>query len=119
MHIIWTNMSMNVSCVVFRRVIAHVFLSRLIMKFEILLCFPIQQPDVTRFHGTGALWLIVLLTMPTVIVLSICFSVGGYGCPRLFRVSQRTLASWALWKRAPDSATAADAAASLRTVQLM
>ena len=55
MHIIWTNMSMNVSCVVFRRVIAHVFLSRLIMKFEIRLSFLVQQPEVMHFHGAGAL----------------------------------------------------------------
>ena len=55
MHIIWTNMLMNVGCVVFRRIIAHVFLSGLIMKFEILLSFPVQQQEVTHFHGAGAL----------------------------------------------------------------
>ncbi len=48
-------MLMDVSCVVFRRVIAHVFLSGLIMKFEILLSFPDQKPEVTHFHGVGAL----------------------------------------------------------------
>ncbi len=42
MHIIWTNMLMNVGHVVFRKIIAHVFLSGLIMKFEILLSFPVQ-----------------------------------------------------------------------------
>ncbi len=47
-------MLMNVSCVVFRRMIAHVFLFGLIMKFEILLSLPIQQPEVTHFHGAGA-----------------------------------------------------------------
>ncbi len=55
MHIIWTNMLMNVDCVVFRRIIAHVFLSRLIMKFEILMSFPIQQPEVTHLHGARVL----------------------------------------------------------------
>ncbi len=53
MHIIWTNMLMNVSCVVFRRIITHVFLSGLKMKFEILLSFPVQQPEVMHFHGAG------------------------------------------------------------------
>ncbi len=55
MHMIWMNMLMNVVCVVLRRIIAHVFLSGLIMKFEIFLIFPIQQPEVTHFHGAGAL----------------------------------------------------------------
>ena len=55
MHIIRTNMLINVSRVVFRRIIAYVFLSGLIMKFEILLSFPVQQPEVMHFHGTGAL----------------------------------------------------------------
>jgi hypothetical protein len=55
MHIIRTNMLMNVSRVVFRRIIAHVFLSGLIIKFEILLSFSVQQPEVMHFHGTGAL----------------------------------------------------------------
>jgi hypothetical protein len=48
----------------------------------------------------------VLLTSPTVIVLSMCIGVGGCGCPSLPRVKQRTLASWALRKRAPNSASA-------------
>jgi hypothetical protein len=48
-------MLMNVGYVVFGRIIAHVFLSGLIMKFEILLSFPIQQPEVTHSHGVGAL----------------------------------------------------------------
>ncbi len=55
MHIIWMNMLINVGCVMFRRVITHVFLSGLIMKFEILLSFPVQQPEVMHFHGPGAL----------------------------------------------------------------
>jgi hypothetical protein len=55
MHIIQMNMLMNVGRVVFRRIITHVFLSGLIMKCEILLSFPIQQPEVTHFHGAGAL----------------------------------------------------------------
>ncbi len=46
---------MNVGCVVFRRIITHVFLSRLTLKFEILLSFPVQQPEVMHFHGAGVL----------------------------------------------------------------
>jgi hypothetical protein len=44
--------------------------------------------------------------------------VGGCGCPSLSRVRQRTLASWVLRKRAPNSALATDAATNLRMVQV-
>ncbi len=63
--------------------------------------------------------LIVLLTMPTVVVLLKWMGVGGCGCPSSSRVRQRTLASWALKKRAPNLALAANAAMSLRMVQVM
>ncbi len=46
MHIIQTNVLRNVGCVVFKRIIAHFFLSGLIMKSEILLSFSVQQPEV-------------------------------------------------------------------------
>ncbi len=55
MHIIWTYMLMNAGCMVFKRIIAHVLLSRLIRKFEILLSCPVQQPEVMHFRGVGAL----------------------------------------------------------------
>jgi hypothetical protein len=45
----------NVGHVVFRRIITHVFLSELIMKFEILLSFSVQQPEVMHFHDMGEL----------------------------------------------------------------
>jgi hypothetical protein len=79
MHIIQTNMLMNVGRVVFRRIITHVFLSGLIMKFEILLSFSIQQPEVTHFHGAGA------LTLDSVIDNANCSSVVNvYWCWRLW-----------------------------------
>jgi hypothetical protein len=41
MHIIWPDMLVNVCCVVFRRIVGQVFLSGLIIKLEVLLCFTI------------------------------------------------------------------------------
>ncbi len=55
MNIIWSDMLVYVGSVVFRGIIAQVFLPRLIVKFEVLLSFPIKQPEVPHFHGTGAL----------------------------------------------------------------
>ncbi len=63
--------------------------------------------------------LIVLLTMPTVVVLSMWIGVGGCGWPSLARISQRTLASCALRNRAPNSTSAAEAATSLSIVHVM
>jgi hypothetical protein len=50
MHIIWPDMLVNVCGVVFRWIIAQVFLTRLIIKLEILLCFSIQEPEISHLH---------------------------------------------------------------------
>jgi hypothetical protein len=55
MHIIWSDMLINVSRVVFRWIVAQVFLTRLIIKFELFLCLAIQQPEVLHLHCTGTL----------------------------------------------------------------
>ncbi len=55
MHIIWPDMLMNVCCVVFRWIIAQVLLTRLIIKPEVLLCFSIQEPEISHLHRTGTL----------------------------------------------------------------
>ncbi len=55
MHIIWLHILMYVGPVVFRRIIAQVFLSGHVIKFEIFLRFAIQQPEVMHFHGAGLL----------------------------------------------------------------
>jgi hypothetical protein len=61
----------------------------------------------------------VLLTIPTVVVLSMCIGAGSCGWPSSFRVRRRNLASWALRNRASSLALAADAVTSLRMVQVM
>ncbi len=60
--------------------------------------------------------LMELFTMPTAVVFSQCIGVGGYGCPSSFSARHMILASSALRKRAPSSASAADAATQLRIV---
>jgi hypothetical protein len=42
MHITWSHMLMYVGPVVFRRIIAHVFLSGHVIKFEVFLRFVVQ-----------------------------------------------------------------------------
>ncbi len=48
-------MLMYVGRVVFRGIIAQVFLPGVIVKFEVLLCFAIKKPKVLHLHCTGAL----------------------------------------------------------------
>ncbi len=55
MNKIWSDMLVCVGRVVFRGIITQVFLSGLIVKFEVLLSFPIKQPEVPHFHGSGVL----------------------------------------------------------------
>jgi hypothetical protein len=61
----------------------------------------------------------VLLAIPTVAVLLMCIGVGGCEWPSSSRVGHRILASWALRKRAPSLALAADATTSFRMVQVI
>jgi hypothetical protein len=55
MHIMRPDMLMNVSRVVFRWIVAQVFLTWLIINFEVFLCFAIQQPEVPHLHCMGTL----------------------------------------------------------------
>ena len=55
MHIIQSDMLMNVSHVMFRWIVAQIFLTGLKIKFEVFLCFAIQQPEVPHLHCTGML----------------------------------------------------------------
>ncbi len=52
MHIIWANMLMNVSCVMFGRVVAQVLLSGLIIESKELLCFTIKEQELPHFHSS-------------------------------------------------------------------
>ena len=60
--------------------------------------------------------LIVLLTISTVIELSMCIGVGGCGWPSSVSISLMILASFALRKSAPNSASAADEATNFNKV---
>ena len=55
MHIIRSDVLMNFSRVVYRCIVAQVFLTGLIIKFEVFLCFAIQQPEVLHINCTGSL----------------------------------------------------------------
>ncbi len=55
MRIIRSDVFMNFSHVVFRCIVAQVFLTGLIIKFEVCLCFAIQQPEVLHLNCTGTL----------------------------------------------------------------
>jgi hypothetical protein len=51
-NIIWANMLMNVSCVMFGRVVAQVLLSGLIRELKELLCVTIKESEIPHFHSS-------------------------------------------------------------------
>ena len=59
----------------------------------------------------------VLFTIPTHVLLSMWMGVGGCGWPNSWRVSLIIFASWALKNKAPNSASAAEAATNFKMVQ--
>ncbi len=57
MNIIWANMLMNVSCVMFGRVVAKIILAGLIMEPKEMLSFTINEPEILHFHSARPLLL--------------------------------------------------------------
>ncbi len=57
--------------------------------------------------------------MPTEVVLSTWIGVGGCGCPNSASIKRMTFAFCELRKRAPNSASAADATTSFKIAQVM
>ncbi len=55
MNIMWADMLMYVGCVVFRGMVAQIFLPGLIVKFEVFLRFAVENPEVSHLHCAGAL----------------------------------------------------------------
>ncbi len=53
MHIIWQDMLVNVCCVFMDNCPGS--LDRVIIKLEVLLCFFIQEPEISHLHHTGTL----------------------------------------------------------------
>ena len=51
------GMLVNICDVVFKWIIAQVLLTRLKIKLKILLCFTIQEPEISHLHCTGTLLL--------------------------------------------------------------
>ena len=62
-------------------------------------------------------FLILSFVIPTAVALSQCMGEGGWECPSSAKVSRIIFASFTFRKRAPSSASAAEAALSLRMTQ--
>ena len=60
----------------------------------------------------------VLLAIPTAVALLQCTGVRGCMCPKSSSVCRKIFPSWQLWKRAPSSASAADATTKRKVVVL-
>ncbi len=118
MDVIWSEVLMYIGSMMFGWMIAEVFLAGLVVKFKIALCFAENSQKYCISIACDCCRLMVLLTIPTVVVLSICIKVGCCGWPSSKRTSWKTLASCAFRRSAQNLASAAEAATSLRMVHV-
>ncbi len=119
MDIIWPGVLMYVGSMMFGWIIAKVFQSGLVVELEVSLHFSSNNQKYLISIACDLCCLIVLLTIPTVVVLSMCIGVGGCGWLSSARISHNTLASCVFRKSAPSSASAAEAATSLRIAHVI
>ena len=120
MEVIWSHMRVNCSWMCFGWVVPHIFCSWLVVHLEIPVVLLIEKTEVSHFHRSWP------LTLDSVVYYSYCCSVvgvywrtGGCGWPNSRSISLGILASWALRNNAPNSASAVDAATSLRIAHVM
>jgi hypothetical protein len=112
-------MLMYVSRVVFRGIVAQVFLSRLIVKFEVFQRFAVKKPEVLHRHCVGA------LAFDGIVDNANGGSVVYVNRRQWLWVSEfgksetEDLGFLCIEKRAPNLASAADAATSLSIVHVM
>ena len=105
-------MFMYWSCVASTWIIPKEICTWSVAELDIFLSLMIEKPELSHLHG-NLCRLMVPLTISVYVLLSIYIGLGGSECPSLSRVSLMIFASWALRKRMPSSALAADAAISL------
>ena len=98
------------SCMCFGRTVCHEFRSKMVVKCEVYLRSLIWRQKYLISVERERCHLIVRLTIPTAVVLSMCIGVGGCGRPSLESVRRTTCASFVFTDSAPSSASAAEAA---------
>jgi hypothetical protein len=101
---------------VFGWIVAKVLSTWVPRDINILVADLVDDPKVAYFHGLGPLAFYGVIGNADGALLSQWMGVGGWECPISSRMSRKILTSCAVRKRAPSSASAADAATSLSTV---
>ena len=95
---------------VFREVVCKILRAGMPDDVEVLQDFRLVGDPENRISiARDRCFLTVSLAIPTAVLLSQCTGVGGCSCPSSSRISQIVLPSWQFTKRAPSSASAADA----------
>ena len=101
-------------CVVSARVVLALIVSKVLFSWKVLdvvfsLLDSICNPKNLISMAHERWRLTVLLAMPTAVELSQLTGIGGWGCPISSRVTRKIAACLQLRKRAPSSASAAEA----------
>ena len=102
------------SDVVFALVVRQVFLTWVPPDIIRILRNFITNPKISHFHCSRSLLIDVLFAIPTAVALSQRIGVFGWGWPNSSRVNQKIMPSLQFRKRAPSSASAAEATTKRR-----
>ena len=62
------------SCVVIGGVVCQIFLTRLVVKFEVFVCLLIEKPEVSHLHRAGS------LSLDSVVYYSYCGGIVYVDC---------------------------------------
>ena len=97
-------------------IVSKVLLPGVPFNFVDILGFLVTYPKYLISIDRDLCRLMVLFAMPTVVALSQCTGVRGWGCPSSLRVSLKMIPSLQFRKRAPSSASAVEATTNRRMV---
>ena len=120
MEVKWPHASMVCAVMVFRGIIPEVLLPGVVFNIEQFLCLMAQQPKISHVHCTRTLSFDCVRANAHRRAVIAMYGGGWLGMADFLQGESRIIfASIALRKRAPSSASAADAATHLRMVQLV
>jgi hypothetical protein len=93
--------------VVLALVVSKILLPKVPHNFVDILCFLVTDPKISLSIDRDLCRLMVLFAMPTVVALSKCTGVRGWGCLNSSRVSRNSIPFLQFRNRAPSFASSA------------
>ena len=102
-----------------RRVICWQLCSWLVVELEIFLQNLVGDQNYLISVDLDLCLLIILTTVPTAVVVSMCIGADGWGCPNYVRIRRMNVDFFAFTHNAPSSASAADAVTTFKIAHVI